>query len=41
MNNGYIGTILRVNLKEGTIRKEPLNDKNANEYVGARGLGTS
>ena len=40
MNNGYIGTILRVNLKEGTIRKEPLNDKNANEYVGARGLGT-
>lgn len=40
MNNGYVGTILRVNLKTGAILKEPLNDKNADEYVGARGLGT-
>ena len=40
MKNGYIGTILRVNLKNGTIRKEPLNEKSAQEYVGARGLGT-
>ncbi len=40
MNNGYIGRILRVNLKQGTIRKEPLNDQNASQYVGARGLGT-
>ena len=40
MNNGYVGTILRVNLKEGKITKEPLNMKNADEYVGARGLGT-
>ena len=40
MNNGYIGTILRVNLKTGSIRTEPLNAKNADEYVGARGLGT-
>ena len=40
MKNGYIGTILRVNLKQGTIRKEPLNEKSASEYVGARGLGT-
>ena len=40
MNNGYVGTILRVNLKEGTIKKEPLNAKSADEYVGARGLGT-
>ena len=40
MNNGYIGKILRVDLKSGTIRTEPLNDKNADEYVGARGLGT-
>lgn len=37
---GYTGTILRVNLKKGTIVKEPLNQKNAKEYVGARGLGT-
>ena len=40
MKNGYIGTILRVNLKTGSIRTEPLNDKSAAEYVGARGLGT-
>ncbi len=40
MNNGYVGTILRVNLKTGTISREPLNQKNAEEYVGARGLGT-
>ena len=40
MNNGYVGTILRVNLKTGAISKEPLNTKSADEYVGARGLGT-
>lgn len=40
MKNGYIGTILRVNLSKGTIAKEPLNDKYAKDYVGARGLGT-
>ncbi|MBE7005041.1 MAG: aldehyde ferredoxin oxidoreductase [Ruminococcaceae bacterium] len=40
MNNGYIGRILRVNLKQGSIRKEPLNDVSASQYVGARGLGT-
>ena len=40
MNNGYVGTILRINLKEKTIRKEPLNMKNAQDFVGARGLGT-
>lgn len=37
---GWIGTILRVNLTEGTIKKEPLNMQDANDYVGARGLGT-
>ncbi|MBQ9020387.1 MAG: aldehyde ferredoxin oxidoreductase family protein [Eggerthellaceae bacterium] len=37
---GWMGTILRVNLTEGTITKEPLNLKDANDYVGARGLGT-
>ena len=40
MNKGYVGTILRVDLQAGTIKKEPLNMKNADEYVGARGLGT-
>ena len=40
MKNGYTGTILRVNLKNGTIRREPLNDRSASDYVGARGLGT-
>jgi len=38
--NGWKGTIIRVDLKTGTIRKEPLNIKDANDYVGARGLGT-
>ena len=40
MNNGYVGTILRVNLESGKIVKEPLNEKYAHDYVGARGLGT-
>ncbi len=38
--NGWIGTILRVDLTQGTIVKEPLNMKDANDFVGARGLGT-
>lgn len=37
---GWMGTILRVNLTEGTIKKEALNMRDANDYVGARGLGT-
>jgi len=40
MGKGYTGKILRIDLKSGSIRKEPLNMKNAGEYVGARGLGT-
>ena len=40
MNNGYTGVILRVDLKKGTVAKEPLNWKNAEDFVGARGLGT-
>jgi len=40
MMNGWIGTILRVNLKTGVITTEPLNARFANDYVGARGLGT-
>lgn len=37
---GYTGTILRVNLTDGTIKKEQLDPKNARLYLGARGLGT-
>jgi aldehyde:ferredoxin oxidoreductase len=40
MKNGYVGTILRINLKKKTILREALNEANAAEYVGARGLGT-
>lgn len=38
--NAWMGTILRVDLAAKTIRKEPLNTKDAHDYVGARGLGT-
>lgn len=34
------GQVLRVNLTTGAIRKEPLPVKDAQEYIGARGLGT-
>ncbi|MBC9784135.1 aldehyde ferredoxin oxidoreductase family protein [Heliobacterium chlorum] len=37
---GWKGTLLRVNLTEKTIQKEPLNMKDAELYLGARGLGT-
>lgn len=38
--NGWTGTILRVDLAAKTIAKEPLNMKDAHDFVGARGLGT-
>ncbi|MCL1836479.1 MAG: aldehyde ferredoxin oxidoreductase family protein [Treponema sp.] len=38
--NGWTGTILRVNLTNGEIKKEHLNTADANAFVGARGLGT-
>jgi len=38
--NAWTGTILRVDLAAKTIKKEPLNMKDAHDYVGARGLGT-
>jgi len=42
MNNyfGYQGVILRVNLSEGTIKKEVLNIDDAFKFIGGRGLGT-
>ena len=39
MANGWTGTVLRINLTERTIAKEPLNEQWAKEYVGGRGLG--
>jgi len=36
----WTGTILRVDLGAGTIEREPLDMTAADEYVGARGLGT-
>lgn len=38
--NGWIGKLIRVNLSEGTIKKEALNLTDAKLYLGARGLGT-
>src|SRR5512147_2592166 len=37
---GWIGTVLRVNLTTGAIRKLPLDPRDAAQYLGARGLGT-
>ena len=35
---GWMGTILRVNLTNGEITKEPLDEELAHKYVGGRGL---
>lgn len=42
MNNyyGYQGVILRVNLTDGSIKREALNLDDATKYIGGRGLGT-
>ena len=37
---GWIGTILRVNLTDGSIKKETLDPELARKYIGARGLGS-
>jgi aldehyde:ferredoxin oxidoreductase len=34
---GWIGQILRVNLSNGNISKEPLDLVKAKEFIGARG----
>ncbi|MCL2121567.1 MAG: aldehyde ferredoxin oxidoreductase family protein [Clostridiales bacterium] len=38
--NAWKGTILRIDLANGVIRKEALNMKDAQDYVGARGLAS-
>jgi len=37
---GWIGTILRVNLTDGSIKTEALDPELAKKYIGARGLGS-
>jgi aldehyde:ferredoxin oxidoreductase len=37
---GWIGNVLRVNLTDGTFRREDLKEDAARDYLGARGLGT-
>ena len=36
---GWTETILRVNLTEGTVKKEALDMEAARKYLGCRGLG--
>ena len=36
---GWMGTILRINLSNGAVTKEPLDTKDAALFLGARGLG--
>lgn len=40
MLHGWTGQLLRINLTEGSIAKEPLNMEWARQYIGGRGLGT-
>lgn len=37
---GWMGKIIRVNLTDGTIKKEALKSEDLHTYIGARGLGT-
>lgn len=37
---GWMGAILRVNLGNGKVTKEPLEEKVAHKYIGGRGLNT-
>lgn len=37
-DGGYAGTVLRVNLTQGVIRREPLDEALASAYVGGRGF---
>ena len=37
---GKFGDILRINLTEGTVKREELPDEKLRKYLGGRGLGT-
>ncbi|RLB73399.1 MAG: aldehyde ferredoxin oxidoreductase [Deltaproteobacteria bacterium] len=39
--SGWVGTILRVNLKHGTVKVEPLDEWRAKAFIGGRGVGIS
>jgi aldehyde:ferredoxin oxidoreductase len=39
MMNGYGGSLLRVNLTEGTFKKEPTSPELAKKFIGGRGFG--
>jgi aldehyde:ferredoxin oxidoreductase len=36
---GYANKIAKVNLTDGTVKYEPINEADARKYIGARGLG--
>ncbi|HWQ10965.1 MAG TPA: aldehyde ferredoxin oxidoreductase N-terminal domain-containing protein, partial [Holophaga sp.] len=38
--NGWVGTVLRVDLATGSIKKEKTNLEDAKRFIGARGLGS-
>ena len=38
LEGGWTGTLLRVDLSRGTVRKEAINETWARAYVGGRGL---
>ncbi|MFB0519102.1 MAG: aldehyde ferredoxin oxidoreductase N-terminal domain-containing protein, partial [Acidobacteriota bacterium] len=38
--NGYGGSVLRVNLSTGNIKKEPLDSQMAKDYFGGRGFAS-
>ena len=38
--NGWMGTILRVNLTTGRIEKEPLSEELRLNYIGGRGINS-
>jgi len=40
MPYGWVGQVLRINLSEGKVIKEPLNMQWARQFIGGRGLGT-
>ena len=37
---GKFGNILRINLTEGTVKREELSDEMVRKFLGGRGLGT-
>lgn len=36
---GYVNRVARINLSDGTVAYEPINEADARKYLGARGLG--